>query len=162
MLSFPFTDKVFVCVSAGFQCPCAEEHSGSNPLLFPILYSSGKGIILGLSHGRCVLCKQPSFPPLLLPNFEFWTFKINEFCGFLCPINCRSGGNSIDSQTLYISQGWRCDFTGAVGGYLGCAWSIQAWAAIWKKHGVYSSRILEFGIVHVKLFLVKTRGENLP
>lgn len=51
-------------------------------------------------------------------------------------------------------------------GLLGDIWDVleafRPEKLVWKKYGVCSSRILEFGIVHVKLFLVKTRGENLP
>lgn len=62
MVSYAFTDKVFVCISIGFKRPCAKKHSRSDSLLFPILYCFGKRSILVLSHvhyaGKCLLWNQ--------------------------------------------------------------------------------------------------------
>lgn len=86
--------------------------------------------------------------PLFLPNWlNFEPSKSTNF-----RVSCAPAMWGVEETLLllYSSQGWRNDFR--FRGYLGCAGSIP------KKSGVYSSRILKFRIVHMKLFLWHPRG----
>lgn len=91
ILSFPFTDKVFVCISIGFKCPCAKKHFRSDSLLLPILYSFGKRTILVLSHVHLVregvFCETNPAPTSIITkclNFVP-SESMNRFCSFLFP-----------------------------------------------------------------------------
>lgn len=95
MLSFPFTDEVFVRISTGFKCSCAKKHSGSDSLLLPILYSFGKKTILILSRVHFVQ-KNIFFgtnPAVITKwlNFVWLPKSVNRFCRFFSPLSILIG-----------------------------------------------------------------------
>lgn len=86
MLSF--TDKVFVCISIGFKCPCAKKHSRSDSFLLPILYSFGKRTLLVLLHVHFVQDGEadPAPTSVIAKCLNFVPSEsIRRFCSFLLP-----------------------------------------------------------------------------
>ena len=83
MISFSFTDKVSVCISTGFKCPCAKKYSRSDSLLLPILYSFGKRTVVALSHAHFVregaFCETSPAPTSVIAKcLNFVPSKNNE------------------------------------------------------------------------------------